>query len=171
RVVAERPGPDGVLRIVENRQGLVMAAAGVDTSDVPRGTALLLPEDPDASARRLRRGLNARLGCRPGVLVTDTAGRPWRRGVADLAVGAAGLQVLQDLRGERDAYDRALQATVVDVADEIAAAADLVKGKARGRPVAVVRGLGHLVTTEDGDGARQLLRPAEEDMFRRGSPG
>ncbi|WP_341360530.1 coenzyme F420-0:L-glutamate ligase [Georgenia sp. M64] len=170
RVVAERARPDGgVLRIVENRQGLVMAAAGVDSSDVPAGTALLLPEDPDDSARRLRRGLHARFGVRPGVLVTDTAGRPWRRGLTDMSIGAAGVRVLDDLRGRRDAYGRELKVTVVAAADEIAAAADLVRGKATGRPVAVVRGLGHLVTTEDGDGARALVRPPEEDMFRRGS--
>ncbi|UNX56341.1 coenzyme F420-0:L-glutamate ligase [Georgenia sp. TF02-10] len=171
RVVAERPHPDGsVLRIVENRQGLVMAAAGVDASDVPAGTALLLPEDPDASARRLRRGLHARLGVRPGVLVTDTAGRPWRRGVVDMAIGAAGVRLLADHRGRRDAYGRALQTTVVSLADEIAAAADLVKGKVAGRPVAVVRGMGQAVSAEDGDGARELIRPPEEDLFRRGTP-
>ncbi|WP_127571136.1 coenzyme F420-0:L-glutamate ligase [Georgenia faecalis] len=168
RVVAERDRPDGgVLRIVETPQGLVMAAAGVDTSDVPPGTALLLPEDPDASARRLRRGLHARLGARPGVLVTDTAGRPWRRGVADLAIGAAGVVLLLDMRGEKDAYGRALQSSIIATADEIAAAAELVKGKVAGRPVAVVRGMGHLVTTEDGEGARSLVRPPEEDLFRR----
>ena len=169
RVVATRERPDGpALRIVENRQGLVMAAAGVDASDVPAGTALLLPEDPDASARALRRGLHARSGVRPGVLVTDTAGRPWRRGVVDMAIGAAGVRVLADHRGRRDAYGRELLTTVVNVADEIAAAADLVKGKAAGRPVAVVRGMGHAVTFEDGDGATALIRPPEEDMFRRG---
>lgn len=164
RLVAQR----GALRIVENRLGLVMAAAGVDSSDVPAGTALLLPEDPDASARRLRRGLQARLGARPGVVVTDTAGRAWRRGLTDLAIGAAGVRTLEDLRGRTDAYGRELRASVIAAADEIAAAADLVKGKATGRPVAVVRGLGHLVTYEDGDGARVLVRPPEEDMFRRG---
>lgn len=164
RVVASR----GALRIVENRLGLVMAAAGVDSSDVPTGTALLLPEDPDASARRLRRGLHARLGVRPGVVVTDTAGRPWRRGLTDIAIGAAGIRPLDDLRGRKDAYGRELRVSVVAAADEIAAAADLVKGKATGRPVAVVRGLGHLVTHDDGEGARVLIRPAEEDLFRRG---
>lgn len=167
RVVAERPRPDGtVLRIVENPQGLVMAAAGVDTSDVPLGTALLLPEDPDASARALRRGLAARLGGRPGVLVTDTVGRPWRQGVADIAIGAAGVMVLEDMRGRTDAYGRELRTSVVAAADEIAAAAELAKGKVTGRPVAVVRGLGHLVTVEDGPGARALVRPPEEDLFR-----
>ncbi|WP_456319088.1 coenzyme F420-0:L-glutamate ligase [Georgenia yuyongxinii] len=169
RVVATRERPDGsVLRIVENRQGLVMAAAGVDLSDVPAGTALLLPEDPDASARRLRRGLHARLGVRPGVLITDTAGRPWRRGVVDMAIGAAGVRVLADHRGRHDAYGRELQVTVVNLADEIAAAAELVKGKAAGRPVAVVRGMAHAVTVEDGDGAATLIRPPAEDMFRKG---
>jgi coenzyme F420-0:L-glutamate ligase/coenzyme F420-1:gamma-L-glutamate ligase len=169
RVVATRQRPDGsMLRIVENKQGLVMAAAGVDSSDVPAGTALLLPEDPDASARRLRRGLHARLGVRPGVLVTDTAGRAWRRGLVDMAIGAAGVRVLADHRGRKDAYGRELNVTVISLADEIAAAAELVKGKAAGRPVAVVRGMGHAVTLEDGDGAASLIRPPAEDMFRRG---
>ncbi len=170
RVVAERERPDGSrLQIVQNRQGLVLAAAGVDTSDVPLGTALLLPEDPDASARALRRGLDARLGVRPGVVITDTVGRPWRQGVTDIGIGAAGIVTLQDHRGRRDGYGRELQVTVVAAVDEIAAAAELVKGKVDGRPVAVVRGLGHLVTTEDGDGAAVLARPADEDMFREGT--
>ena len=170
RVVAERVRPDGsTLRIVENPQGLVLAAAGVDTSDVPLGTALLLPEDPDASARALRRGLDARLGVRPGVVVTDTVGRPWREGVTDIAIGAAGIRTLQDHRGRRDGYGRELRMTVIAAADEIAAAAELVKGKADGRPVAVVRGLGHLVTREDGEGARVLARRSEDDLFREGS--
>lgn len=169
RVVAERARPDGsVLRIVETPQGLVLAAAGVDSSDVPQGTALLLPEDPDESARRLRRGLDARLGVRPSVIVTDTVGRPWRQGVADIAIGAAGVVVLEDHRGRRDGYGRELRMTTIAAADEIAAAAELVKGKAEGRPVAVVRGLAHLTTREDGDGARALVRAPEEDLFRRG---
>lgn len=169
RVVAERRRPDGtMLRIVENKLGLVMAAAGVDASDVPAGTALLLPEDPDTSARRLRRGLAARFGVRPGVIITDTTGRPWRRGVVDMAIGAAGIVVLADHRGRTDAYGRPLTVTVINVADEIAAVAELVKGKAAGRPVAVVRGMAHAVTLEDGDGAASLIRPPAEDMFRRG---
>ncbi|HLS74379.1 MAG TPA: coenzyme F420-0:L-glutamate ligase [Actinomycetaceae bacterium] len=169
RVVAERARPDGsTLRIVETPQGLVLAAAGVDSSDVPQGTALLLPEDPDESARRLRRGLDARLGVRPAVIITDTVGRPWRQGVADIAIGAAGVLVLEDHRGRRDGYGRELRMTTIAAADEIAAAAELVKGKAEGRPVAVVRGVAHLVTREDGDGARQLVRPPEEDLFRHG---
>ncbi|WP_415952643.1 coenzyme F420-0:L-glutamate ligase [Streptomyces sp. KLOTTS4A1] len=137
RVVARR----GSLRIVENRQGLVMAAAGVDASNTPAGTVLLLPEDPDASARAIREGLRDALGVRVGVLVTDTFGRPWRNGLTDVAVGAAGVRVLDDLRGGSDAYGNPLSATVVATADELAAAGDLVKGKAAGLPVAVVRGL------------------------------
>ncbi|WP_163543015.1 coenzyme F420-0:L-glutamate ligase [Occultella kanbiaonis] len=170
RVVATRDYPDGsTLRIVENKQGLVMAAAGVDASNVLPGTVLLLPQDPDASARRIRRGLNARFGLRPGVLITDTVGRPWRRGIADISIGAAGIDVLEDLRGQQDMQGRDLRASVIAVADEIAGAADLVRGKAKGRPFAVVRGLGHLVTHEDGDGAAVAIRPPEEDMFRTGS--
>lgn len=169
RVVAERARPDGsTLRIVQTPQGLVLAAAGVDTSDVPVGTALLLPEHPDDSARALRRGLDARLGVRPAVLVTDTVGRPWRQGSADIAIGAAGLTALADHRGRRDGYGRELRSTVIAVADEIAGAAELVRGKVEGRPVAVVRGMAHLVTAEDGPGAGILARPAEEDLFPRG---
>ncbi|QIB49030.1 coenzyme F420-0:L-glutamate ligase [Streptomyces aureoverticillatus] len=143
RVVARR----GTLRIVENRQGLVMAAAGVDASNTPAGTVLLLPEDPDASARAVRAGLRAALGVDVGVIVTDTFGRPWREGVTDVAIGAAGVRVLDDLRGGVDAYGNPLSATVVATADELAAAGDLVKGKAAGLPVAVVRGLGHVVVS------------------------
>jgi coenzyme F420-0:L-glutamate ligase/coenzyme F420-1:gamma-L-glutamate ligase len=169
REVARRAYPDGsVLRIVETHHGLVLAAAGVDASNVPQGTILLLPQDPDASARAIRRGLNARLGVRPGVLITDTVGRPWRRGIADIAIGAAGLEVLQDLRGTADSHGRELRGTVVALADEIAAAADLVKGKVGGRPVAVVRGSGAIITPDDGPGARAAIRTPEEDLFRTG---
>ena len=169
RVVATREHAGGVTRIVENRLGLVMAAAGVDASNTPEGTVLLLPVDPDASARAMRRGLQDRLGVRLGVVVTDTAGRPWRQGLTDIAIGAAGVVVLDDLRGESDSFGRTLVATVAAVADEIAAAAELVKGKASGRPVAVVRGLAHLVTDDDGPGARALVRLGAEDMFAQGS--
>ena len=170
RVVATRERPDGPpLRIVENRLGLVMAAAGVDASNTPDGTVLLLPLDPDASARRLRAGLRERLGVRVGVVVTDTAGRVWRDGLVDLAIGAAGLRVLEDERGRRDSAGRELGVTVRAVADEIAAAADLVKGKVSGRPVAVVRGLGHLTTDDDGPGARVLPRLGEADLFSEGT--
>jgi coenzyme F420-0:L-glutamate ligase/coenzyme F420-1:gamma-L-glutamate ligase len=169
RVVATRPSATGVTRIVENRLGLVMAAAGVDSSNTPGGTVLLLPVDPDASARALRARLRARFGVRLGVVVTDTAGRPWREGLTDMAIGAAGLRVLDDLRGTVDAFGRTLTVTVAAVADEVASAAELVKGKASGRPVAVVRGVGHLVTDEDGPGARALVRSPEDDLFRLGT--
>ncbi|MFF7358892.1 coenzyme F420-0:L-glutamate ligase [Streptomyces filipinensis] len=165
RVVARR----GALRIVENRQGLVMAAAGVDASNTPAGTVLLLPEDPDASARAIRAGLRAALGVDVGVVITDTFGRPWRAGLTDVAIGAAGVRVLDDLRGGTDGHGNALSATVVASADELAAAGDLVKGKATGRPVAVVRGLPHVVDREDGEGARALVRTARDDMFRLGT--
>lgn len=169
RVVARR----GALRIVENRQGLIMAAAGVDASNTPAGTVLLLPEDPDASARAIRDGLRDALGVVVGVVVTDTFGRPWRTGLTDVAIGAAGVRVLDDLRGGTDAYGNPLSATVVATADELAAAGDLVKGKASGLPVAVVRGLPHVVTStdaeDDGLGARALVRSGRDDMFRLGT--
>ncbi|MER5226188.1 MULTISPECIES: coenzyme F420-0:L-glutamate ligase [Streptomyces] len=167
RVVARR----GALRIVENRQGLVMAAAGVDASNTPAGTVLLLPEDPDASARAIRDGVRDTLGVDVGVLVTDTFGRPWRTGLTDVAIGAAGVRVLDDLRGGSDAYGNPLSATVVATADELAAAGDLVKGKADGLPVAVVRGLPHTVTTgtDEDEGARAMVRGARDDMFRLGT--
>ncbi|MFF8993439.1 coenzyme F420-0:L-glutamate ligase [Streptomyces sp. NPDC014983] len=165
RVVARR----GTLRIVENRQGLVMAAAGVDASNTPAGTVLLLPEDPDASARTIRDGLRDVLGVEVGVIVSDTFGRPWRAGLTDVAIGAAGLRVLDDLRGGTDAYGNPLSATVVATADELAAAGDLVKGKAEGRPVAVVRGLSHVVDADGGADARALVRGAADDMFRLGT--
>lgn len=172
RLVATRAYEDGrpPLRIVENRQGVVMAAAGVDASNTHPGTVLLLPEDPDASARTIRRGLAARLGgVRPGVILTDSAGRPWRAGVTDFALGAAGIVGLDDLRGSLDDAGRPLETTVVAAADEIAAAADLLKRPTGGRPVAVVRGVAHLVTHEDGPGARGLNRTGAEDMFALGS--
>lgn len=169
RVVATRPHDGGVLRIVQNRLGLVMAAAGVDASNTPEGTVLLLPVDPDASARALRAALQGRFGVRLAVVVTDTAGRPWRDGLVDIAIGCAGLTPLEDLRGLADAHGRQLTATVTAVADEVAAAAELVRGKTSGRPVAVVRGLGRYVTDGDGPGARVLVRPPAEDLFRQGT--
>lgn len=165
RVVARR----GALRIVENRQGLVMAAAGVDASNTPSGTVLLLPEDPDASALTIRDGLRDALGVNVGVVVTDTFGRPWRSGLTDVAIGAAGVRVLDDLRGGTDAYGNPLSATVVATADELAAAGDLVKGKAAGLPVAVVRGLPHVVVEDHGEGARAMVRGGRDDMFRLGT--
>jgi len=169
RVVASREHPRGVTRIVENPQGLVMAAAGVDASNAPEGTVLLLPEDPDASARALAAGLREATGKKIAIVITDTLGRPWREGQTDAAIGAAGLHVVSDLRGSTDASGHVLDATIAAVADEIAAAADLVKGKASGKPVAVVRGLAHLVGDLDLPGARALIRSPEQDMFRLGS--
>jgi coenzyme F420-0:L-glutamate ligase/coenzyme F420-1:gamma-L-glutamate ligase len=165
RVVARR----GPMTIAQTRHGLVMAAAGVDESNTAPGTVVLLPEDPDESARRLRKAVRARLGVSVGVVVTDTFGRPWRAGQTDTAIGAAGLIPLRDHRGETDAWGNVLDVTVAAVADEIAAAGDLVKGKARQIPVAVVRGLSELVTDADGPGARAMVRPSEEDMFRLGA--
>ncbi|WEJ34245.1 coenzyme F420-0:L-glutamate ligase [Devosia sp. SD17-2] len=169
RIVAERVHPGGVMKIVETRQGLIMAAAGIDMSNVPEGVALRLPEDPDRSARALCAGLRQRLGVDIGVIITDTIGRAWRVGQTDQAIGAAGLQLTDDLRGANDANGRPLHVTVAVVADEIAGAADLVKGKTSGIPVAVVRGLGRLVRDLDGPGARTLARVGDDDMFRFGS--
>jgi dehydro coenzyme F420 reductase / coenzyme F420-0:L-glutamate ligase / coenzyme F420-1:gamma-L-glutamate ligase len=165
RVVARR----GPTTIAQTRHGLVLAAAGVDESNTAPGTVVLLPEDPDESARRIRKGLQGRLGVTIGVLVTDTMGRPWRAGQTDNAIGAAGVLPVRDYRGEADTFGNILEVTVAAVADEIAAAADLVKGKSRGVPAAVVRGLDGLVTEPDGPGARAIIRAAEEDMFRFGS--
>ncbi|WP_410538326.1 coenzyme F420-0:L-glutamate ligase [Streptomyces sp. KL2] len=181
RVVARR----GPARIVESRHGFVMAAAGVDASNTPAGTVLLLPEDPDASARRIREGLRELLGVTVGVVVTDTFGRPWRVGQTDVAIGAAGVRVLEDLRGGTDMYGNPLGVTVTAVGDELAGAGELVKGKADGLPVAVVRGLPqHVLWDSPGEtggeggesgggtgdtGARALVRAAADDMFRLGA--
>jgi coenzyme F420-0:L-glutamate ligase/coenzyme F420-1:gamma-L-glutamate ligase len=166
RVVARR----GALRIVETRQGLVLAAAGVDASNVARTELALLPVDPDTSATVLREALRERLGVEVGVIITDSMGRPWRDGIVDNAIGVAGLSAVTDPRGQRDAYGNVLEVTRVAVADEIAAAADLVKGKLAGIPAAIVRGLapdGKL--PDDGLGSRSLLRGAADDMFRLGT--
>ena len=165
RVVARR----GPLTIAQTRHGLVLAAAGVDTSGIEAGRVALLPRDPDASARRIRARLREVTGARVAVVVSDTMGRPWRVGLTDQAIGVAGLAPLADLRGRVDEHGNQLESTVVATADEIAAAADLVKGKLGRRPVAVVRGLGALVTEADGPGAAALVRPPEEDLFRLGS--
>lgn len=165
RVVARR----GATTIAQTRHGLVLAAAGVDESNTAPGTVVLLPQDPDDSARRLRKALRQRTSRSVGVIVTDTMGRPWRAGQTDNAIGAAGILPVVDHRGETDTFGNLLEVTVAAVADEIAAAADLVKGKSRHVPVALVRGLAGLVTEPDGPGARALIRPADEDMFRFGS--
>jgi coenzyme F420-0:L-glutamate ligase/coenzyme F420-1:gamma-L-glutamate ligase len=168
RVVAERLTPRGRAAIVQAASGPVMAAAGVDASNVAPGTVLILPADPDASARRLLATLRGRTGRRVGVVVSDTLGRPWRQGQVDAAIGAAGVRVTDDLRGGIDGYGNALEVTVRAVADELAALADLVKGKLAGIPVAVVRGLPGLVTDEAGPGAAELLRAGDQDWFRYG---
>jgi coenzyme F420-0:L-glutamate ligase/coenzyme F420-1:gamma-L-glutamate ligase len=165
RIVARR----GPTRIVETRHGLVLAAAGVDASNTAPGTLVLLPLDPDDSARKLRRAIAERRGITVGVIITDTLGRPWRTGQTDTAIGAAGLLPLRDHRGQVDTFGNPLEVTVAAVADEIAAAADLVKGKTSQIPVAIARGLAELVTAEDGPGAAALIRPAAEDMFRLGA--
>lgn len=169
RVVASKAHAGGVTRIVENRQGLTLAAAGVDSSNTPEGMVLLLPVDPDASARSICAALRLATGLRLGVIISDTLGRPWRLGQTDIAIGAAGVRVLNDLRGSHDAGGRRLDATVIAIADELAAAADLVKGKASGVPVAVIRGLGRFVGDLDEPGASSIIRPAEDDLFRLGA--
>ena len=169
RLVASRTTPKGTTRIVQTAHGLVLAAAGVDASNTAAGTVVLLPVDPDASARALRARLLALTGVRVGVIVTDTMGRPWRLGLTDNAIGAAGVRVLDDLTGANDAHGRTLEMTVVATADEIAAAADLVKGKLTGRPVAIVRGLANAVTDDAGPGAHAVVRSADEDMFALGT--
>lgn len=170
RLVASRPTANGGLtRIVENRLGIVSAAAGVDASNTPDGTVLLLPLDPDGSARALCIGLREATGASVGVIVSDTLGRAWRRGQTDVAIGAAGVHVFDDLRGTLDNAGKPLAVTMPCVADEIASAGDLVKGKTSGNPVAIVRGLGRLVGDLDLPGAASIVRPAEEDMFRTGS--
>lgn len=168
-VVATKQTPRGTTRIVRTHHGIVLAAAGIDASNAPTGHVLLLPLDPDDSARRLRGELHARTGQSLAVIVTDTLGRPWRDGLTDAAIGVAGVRVLDDMRGQVDAGGRPMEATVIAIADEIAAAADLVKGKVDGVPVAVVRGLARHVTEEDGPGAVSGVRPLEEDLFPLGS--
>jgi coenzyme F420-0:L-glutamate ligase/coenzyme F420-1:gamma-L-glutamate ligase len=160
RVVARR----GELVIAETRHGFVCANAGVDGSNVAAGTLALLPEDPDGSAERLREGLSTALGASVGVVITDTFGRAWREGLVNVAIGVAGLPALVDLRGTRDHTGRELEATVVALADEIAAASGLVTGKAAKIPVALVRG----AATEGvspGRG-RDLVRKPADDLFR-----
>jgi coenzyme F420-0:L-glutamate ligase / coenzyme F420-1:gamma-L-glutamate ligase len=162
RVLAGR----GRTLITENRLGIVQAASGVDASNVDAGELALLPADPDASAASLREALRQRLGVDVAVVITDTMGRAWRIGQTDHAIGSAGLTVLHRYAGSRDPHGNELSVTEVAVADELAGAADLVKGKLAGVPVAVVRGLS---TVDDGSTARGLLRPVDEDLFRLGT--
>jgi len=171
-VVAERRTPNGTTRIVRSAAGPVMAAAGVDASNTgpdARGRVLVLPRDPDARAVALRAEVASHAGARPAVLLSDTSGRPWRVGQTDFALGCAGLLPTDDLRGGVDADGSALQVTVRAVADELAGAAELVKGKADGVPAAVVRGCGRLVVDDDGPGAGGLVRFDTTDWFATGT--
>lgn len=157
---------NGVL-IVETMSGLVCANAGIDSSNVPgQNRVVLLPENPDASARRLRAEIGAVAGCRPAVVVADSFGRAWRLGQADVAIGCAGLSPLDDWRGRLDREGRALEATVIAIADEAAAAASLARDKASGSPAAVISGLARHVSAGDGPGAAALRRPGADDLFR-----
>jgi coenzyme F420-0:L-glutamate ligase len=164
RVVARR----GPLKIVETRQGWVVAAAGIDASNVAGDALVLLPEDADASARALRERLRDLLGVEVAVVVSDTFGRTWREGLTDVAVGSAGVPALVDHRGAVDAHGNRLETTQVAVVDELASAADLVKGKLDGVPVAVVRGL-VLPRPDDDTGTRPLVRLGPGDLFPYGS--
>ncbi len=167
----------GATRIVRTRHGLTLAAAGVDSSNVASDSILLLPFDPDASAARLRSELEAATGARLGVVISDTAGRAWRIGQTDQAIGASGVQVIERYTGQQDAYGNELQVTAIAIADELAAAADLAKTKLAGRPVAVVRGLERYVCSDTAPAGGQqpetsaalLVRDAASDMFRYGS--
>lgn len=156
----------GVL-IAETHGGWVCANAGIDLSNVgAAGAAALLPEDGDASARRIRDEIAAAAGSRPAVVVADSFGRPWRLGQTDVAIGCAGLAPLDDWRGRSDRDGRELEATAIAIADQAAAAADLVRDKGAGVPAAIIRGLDRHVTAGDGPGAAALQRPAAEDLFR-----
>jgi coenzyme F420-0:L-glutamate ligase/coenzyme F420-1:gamma-L-glutamate ligase len=155
----------GVL-ITETNAGWVCANAGIDSSNLEEGLVSLLPEDGDASARRIRAEIAETSGASPAVVVADSFGRAWRIGQADVAIGCAGLHPLADWRGRRDQHGRELSATHIALADELAAAADLVRDKDSGVPGAIVSGLGHLVMPEDGPGAQAIPRAAEEDLFR-----
>jgi coenzyme F420-0:L-glutamate ligase/coenzyme F420-1:gamma-L-glutamate ligase len=161
RIVRRR----GDLIISETRHGFVCANAGVDLSNVDEGWAALLPEDSDRSARRIRDGLRARLGVEVAIIVSDTFGRPWRRGLTDVAIGCAGIQAVVDLRGTEDSKGRELQVTEVCVVDELAGAADLVMGKASGVAAAVVRGVDPAWLGR-GEVHAQIVRPPAEDLFR-----
>jgi coenzyme F420-0:L-glutamate ligase/coenzyme F420-1:gamma-L-glutamate ligase len=155
----------GVL-ITETRNGWVCANAGIDSSNLDEGFVSLLPQDGDASARRIRAEIAAASSADPAVVIADSFGRAWRIGQADVAIGCAGLPPLADWRGRRDRHGRELAATHIALADELASAADLVRDKDSGVPGAIVAGLGHLVMPEDGPGARAIPRPAEDDLFR-----
>jgi coenzyme F420-0:L-glutamate ligase / coenzyme F420-1:gamma-L-glutamate ligase len=156
----------GVL-ITETNTGWICANAGIDASNVPEeGIVTLLPLDPDASAQRIRSEIRRASGNAPAVVISDSFGRPWRLGQVDVAIGCAGLSPLTDWRGRRDRSGRELTATVIALADELAAAADLVRDKDAGAPAAIVRGFGERVSGDDGPGAASIQRPSEDDLFR-----
>jgi coenzyme F420-0:L-glutamate ligase/coenzyme F420-1:gamma-L-glutamate ligase len=156
----------GVL-ITETHHGFVCANAGIDSSNLPGAdTVSLLPEDPDASARRIRAEIQTAASVSPAVIVSDSFGRAWRLGQAEVAIGCAGIAPLDDWRGRTDSGGRELEATLIAIADEAAAAADLVRDKASGIPAAIVRGLTRYVSSDDGPGAGALRRPQSEDLFR-----
>ena len=165
RIVRRR----GDLIITETKHGFVCANSGVDLSNVERGQAALLPKDSDRSARRIRDIVRAQLGVEVGVIVSDTFGRAWRKGLTDVAIGVAGIAAVVDLRGTADALGRVMQVTEVAVADELASAAELVMGKSSGIPVAVVRGADRSWFREAA--VRELGRPAQEDLFRESATG
>lgn len=160
RIVRRR----GDLIITETRHGFICANSGIDLSNVERGQAALLPVDSDRSARRIRDIVLARLGIEVGVIISDTFGRPWRRGLTDVAIGVAGIAAVVDLRGVEDALGREMQVTEVAVADELASAAEMVMGKSSGIPVAVVRGVDPTWLRDSS--VAELIRPASEDLFR-----
>jgi len=164
RVVAQR----GATTISQTRHGFVMAAAGVDASNLPAGQVALLPADPDASARLLRASLHAGTGKKIAVVITDTFGRPWREGLVDQAVGCAGLQVFEDHRGKHDKFGNELHATITAIADEVASASELVRHKLEQVPVAVITGLSKYVIDKDGAGVSALIRKPADDWFRLG---
>lgn len=165
RPVARR----GNTRIVQTHHGFVMASAGIDASNVDRSRLVLLPKDPDASARDLRATLRERLGVDVAIVISDTMGRPWRNGLTDVALGAAGIGVLRDYRGELDPYGNPLQITQMAIVDELAGAGELVKGKCDQVPVAVVRGYLSTVEPDGGAGVTALVRDAEHDLFSLGT--
>jgi coenzyme F420-0:L-glutamate ligase/coenzyme F420-1:gamma-L-glutamate ligase len=156
----------GVL-ICVTHHGFVCANAGVDASNVPGvDRVVLLPADPDASARALRKRLRELTGAAPAIVITDSFGRAWRHGQCDIAIGCAGIAPLEDWRGRHDATGRELRATWIAVADQLAAAADLARAKDASQPVVLVRGAARHVTADDGPGVRAMIRPKAEDLFR-----
>ena len=162
RILRERDG----MVISETHHGFVCANAGIDFSNMPVGTVALLPVDPDRSAQRIRAEMKAVCGIDIGVIVSDTFGRPWRKGLVDVAIGSAGIVALLDLRGERDALGRELEVTEIAVVDELAAAAELVMGKSAGVPAAVIRGVNPEWLAVEGQVQRDIVRPLDEDLFR-----